>query len=101
MESYEARINKMVRDITELQINKADFKDTKGTITDVRALIFKVNQDMDSKAVRIQALEKFVDSYIPIRIQSQISETLQACLTRGFMDRLENYEVNKFKDLNL
>ena len=45
-------------------------------------------------------MEQFIDRYIPIRIQSQISETLGAVLTRQLLTKLEHYEQAKYKELN-
>jgi hypothetical protein len=42
-----------------------------------------------------------VEKYIPIRIQSQISETLNGVLPRSQLNKLDNYEMEKFNELNL
>ena len=41
-----------------------------------------------------------MEKYIPIRIQSQISETLGAVLQRSQLNKLENFEMEKFQKLN-
>ena len=41
-----------------------------------------------------------MEKYIPIRIQSQISETLACILTRSQLNKLENFEMEKFQQLN-
>lgn len=42
-----------------------------------------------------------MEKYIPIRIQSQISETLNGVLPRSQLNKLDNYEMEKFNELNL
>ena len=45
-------------------------------------------------------MERFIDLFVPIRIQSQLSETLGAVLTRPFLNKLEAFEQEKYKQLN-
>jgi len=45
-------------------------------------------------------VENFVEKYIPVRIQSQISETLQTVLPYKEIETLLKYEKDKFKDLH-
>jgi len=45
-------------------------------------------------------LERYIDKYIPISAQTQISETLQACLPRKYLNRLDLYETERFNELN-
>ena len=52
----------------------------------------KINLDLDTKESKIRTLEQFIDRYIPIRVQSQISETLGAVLSRQYLNRLDVYE---------
>ena len=42
----------------------------------------------------------FIDKYVNIRIQTMISDTLNAVSNRRMLNKLETYEVKKFKDLN-
>ena len=41
-----------------------------------------------------------MEKYVPMRIQSQISETLNSCLDRKGMKFLALYEKQKFEDLH-
>ena len=45
-------------------------------------------------------MEEYVDKYVPILSQSQISETLGAVLDRKILNKLELYEEFKFKELH-
>ena len=41
-------------------------------------------------------VENFVEKYMPIRIQSQLSETLRALLSPAMIDKLDDYEEKTF-----
>lgn len=58
--------------------------------------IVKMQKEIDEKTNQFNTVENFVEKYIPIRIQSQISETLGAILNRAQMNKLENFEMEKF-----
>ena len=45
-------------------------------------------------------VENFVEKYIPVRIQSQISETLQQVLPLREIGILAVYEKEKFKNMH-
>lgn len=47
-------------------------------------------------------LENFVEKYVPIRIQSQISDTLSNCLggVRKCLASLAEFEKNKFAEMH-
>ncbi len=63
--------------------------------------IHKTQVELDEKTNQFNTVENFVEKYIPIRIQSQISETLGQVLPRSQLNKLENYEMEKFNELNL
>jgi hypothetical protein len=42
-----------------------------------------MQKELDEKTNQFNTVENFVEKYIPIRIQSQISETLGCVLTRS------------------
>ncbi len=62
--------------------------------------IMKMQKELDEKTNQFNTVENFVEKYIPIRIQSQISETLACVLTRSQLNKLENFEMEKFQVLN-
>jgi hypothetical protein len=57
-------------------------------------------KEMDANTVKILNMEHFIDKYVPIRIQKQVGETLQAIGNASMLKRLENFEMEKFKLLN-
>jgi len=60
----------------------------------------RVKNSLDTKENTIKTMEHFIDKYIPIRIQQQLGETLQAVLGRTQLQKLENFEMTKYKRLN-
>jgi hypothetical protein len=65
-----------------------------------RDIIRKIQENLDFKENKIGSLERFVEFYIPITIQSQLSETLSVILSRQKLNKLEAFEQEKFKQLN-
>ena len=45
-------------------------------------------------------VERFIDKYVPLRVQSMISETLNSTLNSHQLNRLEQFELEKFAELN-
>lgn len=65
-----------------------------------RKQIDRINDRLDENKSRALTIERFIDKFIPIQIQSQLSETLRAILNRKFLDKLDGYEHYKYIDLN-
>ena len=45
-------------------------------------------------------VENFVEKYVPVRIQSQISETLHAIMPDQYVEPLDDFERGKFRDMH-
>ena len=45
-------------------------------------------------------MEHFIDKYIPIRVQHLIGQTITAIASQSQMQRMQNYEMEKYKRLN-
>lgn len=45
-------------------------------------------------------IEHFMDKYIPIRIQKQISESIKSISGRTQLLKYENFEMEKYKQMN-
>ena len=59
-----------------------------------------INDQIDVQKNKLMTMEHFIDKYIPIRIQQQIGETLNTVGTRTILQKLENFEMEKYKNLN-
>ena len=55
---------------------------------------------MSNNVNHFAMVENFVEKYIPVRIQSQISQTLQQCLPYKEVQQLAEYERAKFKEMH-
>ena len=54
----------------------------------------------DNCLINNQSISRFIEIYLPVKIQQQISETLQSILSKPFLDKLEKYDFRKFPELN-
>lgn len=54
----------------------------------------------DVVKIKTSTAERFIDKYIPIKIQTQISETLYSVLGKSYLDKLEQFEFEKYQELN-
>lgn len=62
--------------------------------------IHELRYDSENHGNHFAMVENFVEKYIPIRIQSQISEALQLVLPFKEAQTLHAYEKDKFKELH-
>lgn len=54
----------------------------------------------DNNTNHFAMVENFIEKYLPLQIQSQISQTLQSCLPFQAQKQLELYEIKKNKELH-
>lgn len=94
-------MEKCQRQVTLIQELKQDRSVVEDAIGLIWQAIHKGEVEMDQKTNQFNTVENFVEKYIPIRIQSQISETLGQVLPRAQLNKLENYEMEKFNELNM
>ena len=83
--------------ILEIELNKLNAQHANEMEQMNKEIIKKIQIDLDGKENKIKTLERFIDLFVPIRIQSQLSETLGAVLTRPFLNKLEAFEQEKYK----
>jgi len=60
----------------------------------------KINEIIDELKNKNMTVERFIDKYVPLRVQSMISETLNSTLNSHQLNRLEQFELEKFAELN-
>ena len=94
-------MEKCQRQVTLIQELKQDRSVVEEVISQIWASIHKTQLELDEKTNQFNTVENFVEKYIPIRIQSQISETLNSVLPRPQLNKLDNYEMEKFNELNM
>lgn len=94
-------LEKCQRQVTLIQELKQDRSVVEEVISQLWATLHKNQIELDEKTNQFNTVENFVEKYIPIRIQSQISETLNSVLPRSYLNKLDNYEMEKFNELNM
>ena len=76
-------MDKCNKDLTMLY----ELKQDKSIMEEIRDKMWEemrlMQKDLDNKTNQFNTVENFVEKYIPIRIQSMISETLSAILPRS------------------
>lgn len=63
-------------------------------------MLNKLFGEMDGNKNKIMTIEHFIDKYVPIRIQQQIGETIEAVGSRSIIQKLETFEMVKYRNLN-
>ena len=94
------KIDQLLSDVSNMKENKQDKENFWEQRLEIQSQLDIVNADLDKKANQIGNLEHFIDKYVPIRIQQAIGETLKTVLTRNQQNKLENFEMEKYKKLN-
>ena len=62
--------------------------------------IWELNKKMDNKDNQIKTIENYIEKYLPIRMQSQISEILSEVIVGKQKAVLEDVEKRKFDELH-
>jgi len=75
------KVNNITTELQKLNIQKEDKKGVQESFDIIQTTIDKIHADLDKKEGKLQTVERFIDRYVPIRIQSQISETLGSILS--------------------
>ena len=75
-------LDSLEKKIYDIDINKMDSSIFEEHDRMNREIIKKIQENLDFKENKIGSLERFVEFYIPITIQSQLSETLSVILSR-------------------
>lgn len=75
---------------------KVNLSNTNKQTETIKAYMFKI-EDVEAKE---RSIENYVEKYIPIFIQAQISDTLHNCLPSKSQKKLSMYEDRRFKELN-
>jgi len=66
---------------------------------DLKDKLFKLHQVMDFYSNEFMRLENFMEKYLPLKIQNQISQTLNGVLPANQRGRIKEYEDTKFLEL--
>ena len=106
-QNHEISISSLKTHVSEMQGKIASFdrnlKDCNLTIKNfgqhidsIKSLKFKI----ENFELQIRTSENYLEKYLPLYTQSQISEALHSCLSTTNKRRLILFEERKFRDLN-
>ena len=101
LKSHQADLTVLARNVGNLEASKLDVK--KGEIKHKSLVeeISKMKEEIALSENHLVTIESFVDKYLPIRVQSQISELLGEIMEKGgeMHTKLLTFEKAKFDDL--
>jgi hypothetical protein len=98
LHSADLRVLKnQTEDLQQMKLAKVDFEEGVRKLGD---LIRELRNDTDNHGNHFAMVENFIEKYIPIRIQSTISEVLTSVLGYDERTRLAEFDKKKFMELH-
>lgn len=94
------RLSEAEKLINKVELRKVNTYTLEENMIEMRKKMDRLNDRFDENKSKSITIERFVEKFIPIQIQSQLSETLRAVLNRKFLDKLDGFEHFKYLDLN-
>ncbi|CAI2385161.1 unnamed protein product [Moneuplotes crassus] len=91
---------KILRNIEVVKQEKADQKQTFDEVTKINEILQAHTKKIEDQYNHTMTVENFMEKYIPITIQTQISDTLKSIIDKKMKRSLEHYETRKFNDLH-
>lgn len=86
-----------VRLVQQTKETKQNFAEQR---REMKVILDSLLDRQDENKNRLTTMEHFIDKYVPIRMQQQIGETLEAVINRTMIVKLESFEMQKYKSLN-
>jgi hypothetical protein len=78
------------------KISTKQYKEEKKEVTD---MLYQIHFVMDYYSNEFMRVENFLEKYLPLKVQNQISSTLTVVLPGKDRGRLREYEDHKFLEL--
>ena len=100
LEQHQERLDGHKAEIIELQATKVPIKVFEEERLQLHADLSKLREQAENNGNHFAMVENYVEKYLPVRIQGQISETLQQALDYKETARLVKYEKAKFMELH-
>ena len=82
-----------------LKVETVSRKAYKEEKKDLKDRMFKIHTVMDFYSNEFLRLENFMEKYLPLKIQNQISQTLNGVMPANQRGRIKEYEDTKFLEL--
>lgn len=107
MENFKTQIaslklnqGKILRDIEMLCQEKAEKKNVHDDIKKINDTLLEHSKTLEDHHNHTLTIENFLEKYLPIKVQSQISETLKAIGDKKSRRNLDQYESVKYEELH-
>lgn len=91
---------KMLKDIELLSQEKAEKKIVTEDFKNFRDTLLLHDKVLEDQKNHTLTIENFMEKYLPIKVQTQISETFKAIPDKKIRKYLELYESVKFEELH-
>ena len=100
IENHDGRIELQLQSINDLKMEKLNSKVFEGERDRLDKIIDDLTLQAENHGNHFAMVENFVEKYIPVRIQSQISETLQQVLPYKEAQTLAAFEKLRFNEMH-
>jgi hypothetical protein len=91
---------KIFRNLELLSQEKSDKVLVINEMNQVNQTLHRHSKDIEYQHNQCLTIENFMEKYIPIKVQTQISETLKAVLDKKSLKYLDLFETQKFEHLH-
>jgi hypothetical protein len=91
---------KIFRNLELLSQEKSDKVFVINEMNQVNQTLHRHSKDIEYQHNQCLTIENFMEKYIPIKVQTQISETLKAVLDKKSLKYLDLFETQKFEHLH-
>lgn len=86
-------VRSMCNSLTEKKLDESKFKAKMGKIDKSSGQIKVL---LENTINHFKTIENFIEKYMPIKIQNQISDTLKYVLDKKIQKKLDHYQKKKF-----
>jgi len=100
VQSLQAQVSDMSKWIHLIEKAESNLSEFTQREQNMAKVLEKVKASLDDKENTIMNTERYVDVYMPIKMQIIMSETLGSVFSRQQLQRLDAFENEKFKQLN-
>ena len=91
---------KILRDIELLYQDKADKSAVQENTDNINQIIAEHTKNLEDNKNHSITIENFMEKYLPIKIQSQISDTVKIVTDKKSRKNLDLYEQHKYEELH-
>lgn len=90
----------IMKELEVLKQDKADKYLVQENTNNINEIILNHSKTLEEHHNQSLTIENFMEKYMPIKVQTQISDTLKAIVDKKLRKNLENFETQKFEELH-